>query len=103
MALFPTDDRPPHPPPGATPVVSWDTATKDKEVHDYSVGIVALIKPNKWIYILDVIRVRFTFPALRQRVIEEARKRRASFTLIEEAGSGMILLQELRGKISAFG
>jgi phage terminase large subunit-like protein len=39
-------------------VISWDTAQKDREVNDYSAGIVALVKPNGFVFILDVIRER---------------------------------------------
>jgi predicted phage terminase large subunit-like protein len=74
---------------------------KSSELNDYSVGIVALVKPNSDIYILDVIRERLDFPSLTNRVLQEAQKRRAMITLIEEAGSGTALLQQLQGRIAA--
>lgn len=85
--------------PGDWLVISWDTAMKASQLNDYSVGIVALIKPNNNVYILDLIRERLDFPALRKRVIDEARQRRATITLIEDAGSGTSLLQDLRNQI----
>jgi len=98
---FQTYDRPPQRGPGDWLVISWDTAMKASQLNDYSVGIVALVKPNNTVYILDVIRERLDFPALRKRVIDEATTRRASIALIEDSGSGTPLLQELSGKISA--
>jgi predicted phage terminase large subunit-like protein len=87
--------------PGEFIAISWDTAMKSSELNDYSVGIVALVKPNSDIYILDVIRERLDFPSLTNRVLQEAQKRRAMITLIEEAGSGTALLQQLQGRITA--
>jgi predicted phage terminase large subunit-like protein len=81
-------------------VMSWDTAMKGSELNDYSVGIRALVKPNQDVYILDVIRERLDFPTLRQRIIAEARLARTTVSLIEDAGSGTSLLQDLHGKIS---
>jgi predicted phage terminase large subunit-like protein len=92
---FNTYDVAPPRGPADKVVISWDTAMKDREVNDYSVGIVALVTYHKHVYILDVIRVRLDFPSLRNRIIAETRKHRA-FNLIEDHGSGTSLLQELR-------
>jgi predicted phage terminase large subunit-like protein len=89
--------------PGEFVAVSWDTAMKSSELNDYSVGIVALVKPNNDIYILDVIRQRLDFPALSSRVLQEALKHRAMVSLIEDAGSGTPLLQHLHGKTNVVG
>jgi predicted phage terminase large subunit-like protein len=90
---FQTYDAPPRREPNDTMVISWDTAMKDGATNDYSVGIVALLKPNRHLYILDVICERFDFPSLRQRIAAETQRHRA-VNLIEDAGSGTILLQE---------
>jgi predicted phage terminase large subunit-like protein len=79
--------------------MSWDTAMKDREVNDYSVGIRAAIKPNNHVYILDLIRERLDFPALRKRITDESRRHPNTMTLIEDAGSGTSLLQDLQGTI----
>jgi predicted phage terminase large subunit-like protein len=84
-------------------VISWDTAMKDKEVSDYSVGIVALVKPNNQVYILDLIRQRMDFPTLRRRIVAEAEKCRNGLHLIEDAGSGTSLLQDLRDQVRLIG
>jgi predicted phage terminase large subunit-like protein len=39
---------------------------------------------------------------VRNRIVEEARKRSATITLIEDAGSGTSLYQDLRGTITVF-
>jgi predicted phage terminase large subunit-like protein len=93
---FKTYDQAPSREPSDWVVASWDTAMKDHEVNDYSVGIVALAKPNGRVVILDVIRERLNFPALRTRILEEAQKRVGTVTLIEDAGSGTALLQDLQ-------
>jgi predicted phage terminase large subunit-like protein len=86
----------PHIVPGDRVILSWDCAMKDREINDYSVGIVSIVRPNGLIYILDVIRHRYEFPDLRRRVISEALKYSSCTTLVEDAGSGTALIQELR-------
>lgn len=48
------------------------------------------------IYLVDVTRERFEFPALKRRVIDEADRHKAELVLIEDKGSGMSLIQELQ-------
>jgi predicted phage terminase large subunit-like protein len=100
---FASYDRAPGREPGDWVVISWDTAIKDREVNDYSAGIVAIVRPNGQVFILDVIRDRADFPTLRKRIVEEARKRQGTVTLIEDAGSGTSLIQDLRGLIPIIG
>lgn len=76
-------------------VQSWDTASKAAELNDYSVGITAMVD-RKTIYILDVIRSRLEYPALKRRIVEEGRRWKANGILIEDKGSGTSLLQDLR-------
>jgi predicted phage terminase large subunit-like protein len=80
-------------------VISWDTAIKASELCDYSVGTAWGIYFGFY-YLLDVIRDRLDFPALKHKVIEVYNHWR--FTtglqpslLIEDAGSGSALIQEL--------
>lgn len=93
---FKTYDRAPNLQGNAYLVTSWDTAMKDREMNDYSVGIRALIKPINQVFILDVIRERLDFPTLRKRIEEMGKS--GGYTLIEDAGSGTALLQDLRGR-----
>jgi len=77
-------------------VISWDTANKATELSDYSVGTVWGRK-GEFFYLLDLIRGRFDYPNLRRKVLEvyaEWQIRNPTL-LIEEAGSGISLLQDL--------
>ena len=82
-------------------VHSWDTAIKSGELNDYSVGTVWLIR-NGEMYLLDVIREHLDYPDLKRRIIEVAKTRRymADNILIEDAGSGSSLIQDLRSTAS---
>jgi predicted phage terminase large subunit-like protein len=78
-------------------VISWDTAIKPTELADYSVGTVWGARGD-FSYLIDVIRERLDFPALRRKVIEVYQRWRQSHTptiLVEDAGSGASLIQEL--------
>ncbi|MDB5595816.1 MAG: terminase [Hyphomicrobiales bacterium] len=76
-------------------VQSWDTASKGGELNDYSACTTWMIRNNAY-YLLDVYRARVDFPALRRQVIELARRYRPAAVLIEDKGSGIQLIQELR-------
>ena len=76
-------------------VQSWDTASKAEELSDYSVGITALVTRDE-IYILQVIRERLEYPALKRRIVEEKRRWKAGVVLIEDKGSGISLNQDLK-------
>jgi predicted phage terminase large subunit-like protein len=78
-------------------VISWDTAMKPTELSDYSVGTVWGTKGNLY-YLLDLIRGRLDFPALKRKVIEvyeRWNRFQRPTILIEDAGSGTSLIQEL--------
>lgn len=76
-------------------VQSWDTASKAGELNDYSVGITALVRKDE-IHILDVVRQRLEYPALKKRIIAEKQRWKADQILIEDRGSGTSLIQDLR-------
>lgn len=82
-------------------IVSWDTAMSASELSDYSACIVALVRKGT-AYILDSFRARLDYPALKRKVIETHRQWRGaahkvSYELvIENKGSGMSLIQDLR-------
>ncbi|MCK6370408.1 MAG: phage terminase large subunit [Gammaproteobacteria bacterium] len=81
--------------PGDWILQSWDTATKADEHHDYSVCTTWLIHGSEY-YLIDVYRARLEFPELKKKVIELAVKFAATHIVIEDRGSGMGLIQELR-------
>lgn len=92
---FRTYARTPERQQGDRIVQSWDTASKVSPTNDYSVCTTWLMRKSDY-YLLNVVRGRFEYPALRRRIIEHARAYGASVVLIEDAGPGTALLQELR-------
>jgi predicted phage terminase large subunit-like protein len=78
-------------------VISWDTAMKATELADYSVGTVWGRKGDLY-YLVDLIRVRLDYPALRRKIIEVYDQWHRPTILIEDAGSGTSLLQDLYEK-----
>jgi len=69
--------------PGLDPedkiIVSWDTAVSASELADYSACVILQVK-NGSAYVLEVIRERLDFPALRRRVVEVHRRETPAVT-----------------------
>jgi predicted phage terminase large subunit-like protein len=76
-------------------IQSWDTASRDGELNDYSVCTTWLARGED-VYLLDVVREKLRYPDLKRRVLAEAQKHRPDSLLIEEKGSGEALVDELR-------
>lgn len=76
-------------------IISWDTAKKETDLSDYSVGTVWLVRGHTF-YLLDLVRERMEFPTLRRRVLELVKQWPAATVVIEDAGSGTSLIQEVR-------
>jgi predicted phage terminase large subunit-like protein len=85
-------DRLPARGPGVQMVYSWDIATMVGDHNDYSVCTTWFVVKNDF-YLADVYRVRLSYPELRRKIIELAPY--ADAVLIEDAGSGTNLLQDL--------
>jgi predicted phage terminase large subunit-like protein len=84
-------------------VLSWDTAMKATQLSDYSVCTVWQAHEGAY-YLLDVIRERMEYPALKRKAIELYQFWNPCTVLIEDHGSGTSLIQELtREKIYAIG
>jgi len=82
--------------PSRTRVVqSWDVAMMTGGQNDYSACTTWLTHKND-AYLLHVYRGRLEYPELRRKVIGLAAEHRATTVLIENAGPGMNLLQDLR-------
>jgi predicted phage terminase large subunit-like protein len=79
-------------------VQSWDVAAGIGENNDCSVCTTWLKKGTKY-YLLDVFRDRLCYPDLRQKVVSLAQDFGADTVLIEKAGFGLTLLQELRTEL----
>ncbi len=76
-------------------VQSWDTASKAGELNDYSVCTTWLVKGKDY-YLLDVYRGRHDFPDLKKKAMQLFEHWGARLVLVEDAGSGTALIQELR-------
>jgi predicted phage terminase large subunit-like protein len=76
-------------------IQSWDVANKQGEENDYTVCTTWLVHENKY-YLVYVLRGRFDFPTLRTKVSEHAKLHKASHILIEDAGFGTALIQEIK-------
>lgn len=76
-------------------VQSWDVAMATGGTNDYSVCTTwQMIKGD--FYLVDLLRSRLEYPNLRRIVVSMAAKYAAGTILIEDAGPGMALLQDLR-------
>lgn len=78
-------------------IQSWDTASKDGALNDWSVGITAHIHRSK-VHILDVYRRKLNFPELKREVIRLAQLHCTKALLIEDQASGLQLIQTLRAE-----
>jgi predicted phage terminase large subunit-like protein len=76
-------------------VQSWDTASKEGSTNDWSVCTTWLVH-NKKFYLMHVLRGRFDYPTLRARVVSHAGVYKPQKVLIEDAGVGIALIQELK-------
>jgi predicted phage terminase large subunit-like protein len=73
----------------------WDTASKTNLTNDFSACTTWGILGDKF-YLLDVHRGRYEFPDLRRLVVDHAWRWKADFVAVEEAASGLALIQELQ-------
>jgi hypothetical protein len=89
--------EPPEPLAGRV-LQSWDTAAKGGPDNDWSVCTTWLRVGEYW-NLLDVWRSRVNYPTLKEQVKAHAFAWNADFVLIEEAGTAIGLLQELRGEV----
>jgi predicted phage terminase large subunit-like protein len=76
-------------------VQSWDTAVKGDPTNDFSVCSTWLTQ-NGIHYLLDVTRHQCAYPALLQLAVDQYRRHEPDAVLIEDQGSGSILIQDLR-------
>ncbi|MGX7895925.1 phage terminase large subunit [Tsuneonella sp. HG222] len=78
-------------------VQSWDTGMTAQPTSDWSVCTTwgFELESHKW-YLLDVFRKRLDYPDLKRAVVDLRRRYRADKLIMEEAGSGYALYQDLR-------
>jgi predicted phage terminase large subunit-like protein len=81
-------------------IMSWDIALSETESGDYSACVV-LLRRKEIFYVLEVVRGRFLFDALKQKVME-VKRRYSCYTsptlLIEDSPISRGLIQNLRDK-----
>lgn len=75
----------------------WDTATTASEDSDWSVGTCWGWCENVW-YLIDLVRGRWPFPALKQHAAEFYRLHRPRYVMVENAATGAPLVQQLRSE-----
>jgi predicted phage terminase large subunit-like protein len=73
---------------------SWDTAYEIAEGNDYSVCTTWALCGNRY-YLLDVFRARLPFPELEKAVYAQRDKWKADLVIVERAGSGISLHQNI--------
>ena len=82
-------------------IVSWDTALSAKELASFSACVVLQIR-GETVWVLDVFRERLEYPNLKRKVVELHQRWRYAANgyalLIENKGSGMSLIQDLRSQ-----
>jgi predicted phage terminase large subunit-like protein len=79
---------------------SWDTASKGGPQNDWSVCTTWVLTRDKRWYLLDVWRARVDYPELKANVVALAKRWNARRVLVEDAGSGISLVQELRAVVA---
>jgi len=75
-------------------VQSWDTSAGIGRHNDFSVCMTFGRHQRGW-DLLDVYRSKLEYPGLRQMVLEQQRRWNAILVVIEDAGAGTSLVQEL--------
>lgn len=87
-------DVPPAATPGRRVIQSWDVAATTSMRSDWSVCTTWAIHGKSY-YLLDVWRNRLQYPALKRKVLELQHLFEAKTVLIEKAGLGLNLVQDL--------
>src|SRR4029077_10553500 len=76
-------------------VLSWDIALSEKEAADYSACVVLLNRGDLY-YVLEVIRGKFPFDKLKDKIVEVKERYGNASLVIEEGGISYGLIQALR-------
>jgi predicted phage terminase large subunit-like protein len=79
---------------------SWDTANKGGPENDFSVCTTWFITRDRRWHLVDVWRNRVDYPALKAAVRTLAARHGARRVLVEDAGAGTSLVQELLGEVN---
>jgi predicted phage terminase large subunit-like protein len=95
---FQTYDTVPPPAEGEEDTIqSWDIATTAGDGSDWSV-CTTWAERGECYYLLDVLRARLAFPELKRRIYAQRAAFAATTVLVEDAGVGTGLIQQLRAE-----
>jgi predicted phage terminase large subunit-like protein len=78
---------------------SWDTANKGGPQNDWSVCTTWILARGMRWYLVDVWRGRVDYPSLKSIVESHARQWGAQRVVVEDAGAGTMLVQELQSRV----
>jgi predicted phage terminase large subunit-like protein len=78
---------------------SWDTASKGGPENDWSVCTTWYVCRGHRFYLVDVWRDRVDYPTLKAQAVHLAMAWKARRVLVEEAGAGISLVQELISRV----
>jgi predicted phage terminase large subunit-like protein len=78
-------------------VLSWDIALSEQEAGHYSVGVVLLNRGESY-YVMEVLRGKFPFDKLKDKIIDMKQRHGRAQLLIEESPISHGLIQSLREK-----
>lgn len=88
-------DSLPEPDDRSVVIQSWDTASKEGLTNSYSVCTTWLLHKDSY-YLVDLCRMKLTFPALRDMAAVLANNHKPRYVLIEDASTGPALAAELK-------
>lgn len=94
---FKTDDTPIEPHGADRVVQSWDTASSDSELSDYSVCTTWVQRDGRH-HLIAVHRAKHRYPDLKRAAIAQAELWGPRTILIENAASGKALIQDLQNE-----
>ena len=76
-------------------VHSWDTASKDSELNDFS-ALTVWAETEDGYYLLETYKEKLRYPDLKKAVINFAERDNPDVILIEDKSSGIALIQDLK-------
>jgi predicted phage terminase large subunit-like protein len=88
-------DSLPEPDDRSVVIQSWDTASKEGLTNSYSVCTTWLLHKDSY-YLVDLCRMKLTFPALRDMAAVLVNNHMPRYVLIEDASTGPALAAELK-------
>ena len=80
-------------------IQSWDTASKGGPQNDFSVCTTWFLTDTQW-HLVHVYRKRVDYPELKAAVRALAKQHQADVVLVEDAGAGTALVQELNASVA---